>query len=78
MLKRTISLTLVDPLISDETSTRRKGNEIPRAVVGKNIILRCHHMLPYGIRSRLGKSYTITIVVNRQKRASSEAISRLS
>ena len=35
-LKRTISLNLLDPLRSDETSTRKR-NEIPRADVVKSI-----------------------------------------
>ena len=83
MLKSIISLSLVDPLTSDETSTRRKGNEISRADVGKSINLRCHHMKPFGMnnlmaRSCLGKSCAVTIAVNRQKCASSKAISRLS
>uniref|UniRef100_A0A8R7P1M8 Uncharacterized protein n=1 Tax=Triticum urartu TaxID=4572 RepID=A0A8R7P1M8_TRIUA len=83
MLKSIISLSLVDPLTSDETRTRRKGNEIPRADAGKSINLRCHHMQPFGMnnltaRSCLGKSRAVTIAVNRQKRASSKSIIRLS
>ena len=74
------SLTLVSPLTSDVTS-KRKGNEISLADVGKSI--QCHYMLPFWmnknvtIRSLLGKSSAITIAVNWQKLASLEAISRL-
>ena len=78
-------LNLVDPLISDEMSTRAKGNEIPRANARRSINLRCRRMLPFGtnnavkIRSHLKKcDPSLTISVNKRKWASSEAISRLS
>ena len=85
MLNRTVrGLTnLVDPLISDETSRRTKGNEIPRADAHRSINLSCCRMLPFGtnnvvkIRSHLKKcGPRLTISVNKRKWASSEAISR--
>ena len=87
MLNRTVrGLTnLVDPLISDETSRRTKGNEVPRADARRSINLSCRRMLPFGtnnavkIRSHLKKcGPRLTISVNKRKWASSEAISRLS
>ena len=78
-------LILVDPLISNETSTRTKGNEIIRADARRSINLRCRRMLPFGtnnavkIRSRLKKcGPNLTISINKRKWANPEAISRLS